>query len=1515
MRTYKRSHQLLFGVIALVLTVGLGFDSPPALIDYTQKTEAGLLFFEKQLVRAPEGLGSNGQAVLEHAKKHIEPLKREIEAEALRVSQIIGMDYVDEERNILEASLRYINLLARTYYLYAKAAHYPKNDISKMNFSVLNNPAHALLDIRIPRRIGLSLFQMGTYLTPRHDSADPKFLWFTLPQSDRLLAEMFALSRNEEGDLALTNDFEATRQSETELLKRYRKSVFRIKSEQEYAKLLQFITLRETLFNRWVINRFRSEQFKETPVNSCGNSSYLNFKTSSSAYPEKPSQLLAYTGWAEQEELIFDLNQAQQKITPIVGKTLLATDQQHLDVLITLMRTTPGFDFVKQTLQADYDVKPSEELSYVKYQIKDDKNQSLGKRVNQTIASYWKSEGEKIIISSNFPSDGFKPEEMSKRVAVFSYESARDAATAQIATDLINMKLVQESTSYDDLVHSAEKIYDAQFKENYLTLVKAVTQIPFEQMRNHVVKAGINRGNLDRKATLLFEAVKPILPWVKEYRELRMYALRSGFVKEYNSNGLPTESLYEHRLLNQKSRVPHYGQVDSFPAVLMQAQARLGLEPFREVVEWFRIDSEFANLYKMWLEDAVNEYGALVEKNESQISQHLISRAFKSATEKLRERAKPGYRIQLGNWVSENVETTPMTITDDAKKAIVDWLSKSEKTQKKEVNESQVITEDKTKKIAEWIKALPSEEQLQEEPKVDPRLHGSIRRDQISTGFVPGPILKKKVEKLIEALGFSGEIEIDDSKILKTDFDRLQYAHARMAELVVAEPILGIPMYDHDVSLVMEESATYLGDGISPGLSTGKDAGTKTRSGRVKHAPGTEGMIPQYTQLIEQMASVYMPLGTPPLRIFDIHYNESLARQLVSKAIDTAARNGEGLFETFCQADPKKWKVDEKFKKIFIASVTLRKAMMGADKQLEEIDLRMQKELRSTMQYLQEEWFMPTMTFLFWASIVFLAFTFPLSPLAAVTTHLIKSSVGTILMSMASGAMFWGLNGAMVGNMVSRTYVNFYEKPIEVKFAQSVAAQNFGNTDKTIISWAETMSQQHQLKESQSAATKAILQDGLFTALFLSQAKMMGGFTSFKASKEIGLTPKTIEERIAQSMTSKEQVKAFQLIEDQALGKPSLMNRVTQDLSRRAGKISRYLPKYQNFTYSEILEGVRKTLKIKLPAKVAPLEPELNASIDFLMKRNEASKMTLGEVVSNPHLYKFWLRPRVWFRNAKNLWNTGDLKYLNLNQGADALIERVNALRRVYIHEKLEMARSIQAKLKDAMNITDDSISQGEHFINTLTDEEISLLGDLAEGPGLWWNQWYKGNSGPLYLSVARTSENFKTVLRGFSPVEYRPIKPWWESHADNKQIAEFEKALSGQVRKPNPLRDLDFLELEAIDSIYKDLVNRGIVSEATGQILKPLSTLTEVDKRLLEKYLRGMNFKVGMTQAGLDFKKPSDVSQYQDIIEFYDQMQALDGMKVLRDKEYEALRESLDRYLAAPDRSLEQLVNEYKPR
>lgn len=1562
MRKPKLAHRLLFGVIAVLMVVGLGNDSLPVLIDHAQKVEAELISFEKKVNQQPSLMGQNGFHIRAEARKLLLPLKSEIELEAIKTASAQGADFDDQLMVITPATLRYVNLLARVYYLYAKAAHSPQNDISKMSFAQLSDSRFIDLDLKLPRRVAMLIYVTGNFLTPRHDVEDPHFWWITLPQSDRMLAEMFALSRNEESDLALTNDYVSEGQAQSGLIERYRDSVFRVKTEKEYAKLLQFVTLRETLFNRWVINRLRPHPIKETTVNSCGNDGYLSFKTSTPNSAELPTQLIAYRGWAEQEELLFELKRVQEKVFPIVGRTPLATEEQHADVLLSVMKSLPGYEKVRARIVADHSVNAQSVDAFLKHSLVDEEGKSLGRRIRENVTSYWnqmdeydtKKVGEKVIFMSNHPSDPYNPAQMARRVALFSYESMRAGAVAQITSDLMNNKWVvydeADVSSYDrtqaSIASLAEKLYDEKFKSNFLTQVSALAQVPYEQMRNPVIKAQGNHWNLEQKAKRIFESVKPVIPWIKEYRELRIYGLRAGYLKEYDAFGVPQAPIYHHHMLNQNSKVPHYGRVDSFSSVLLALQSRLSLEPNQTLADWLGIsdpekgplDPEFAHLFGMWAEDAASEYRRLTEDKESP-DQGDLARAFKKATEKLRERVKPSMKAKLGNWVDQQIITTPDTLTHEAKKAIVDYLTKpitASPPAKPVASQPQVMSKEHVENVSKWIKNLEPQASKTAGPVAGEALiKGEIKRDQIATGFVPGPKLEIKVEKLLQALGLASDISADDEQLLKTDFDRMQYAFFRMGEAMVTQPMLGIPVVDERVNKLMLEPDTYRGHGLSPGLSTGKDARVITRGDRVRQERllnlDFSSDTRQYSRLIEQIAEIYTPLAVPPVKLTDHVYNEEKLFKLIERAVESAALQGQGLFETFCKADPKKWDDDPNFKKVFNASLTVRKAMTSIDKNLAQIDAKLQKELRSPMQKFQEDWLAPIMNFLFYATIILLAISFPLSPLAVVGARLIPF-VPKILMTLGSAAMFWGFNGAMIGSMVTRTYVNFYEKPLDVKFAQAVAAQNFGDADKTLMSWSETVGQQIKMKADQKSAMIQNAFDGIFAGMFVSQIKFNSGLQSVKAAEELGIPLLNKQQRLAESMTSREHAKKLLEMKVSSGGKkPSRMQRLSQEVDRQTQRMLRYLPKYQKVTYSQATEAYRNIVGKGLPKNLSVIDKEFEASAQFVAKRYANSSMTFEELMQRPDLNAFWLMPRNWLRNAKQFFKTGKVEYLKLNQGLTELIEDTRLLQRLEIKKKLDIIENIRLKKADAAKIVDGEVSQGEHFISTLTDQELAIFSDMAHGPGWWWNRWATGfkaiysneghELGELYRAVSGPYQNYKKVMSGFVDVSYQPMRSWWGDDVEylrwsdqGRKLYEFEKALSSQSRQANAQFDLDYLQILSIENTFKDLADRGIISRTSGKVLKPLSALTEADQRLLERYLRGMNFKLAMTEAGLDYKNAQHISEFTDVVQYYEQMQVLDRVKSLEDPNYRELWKRLNDKLGVRTKPLEQLVKEHKP-
>lgn len=1474
MRTRIKLRKLGLVLAGTFVLAFMGNDSPPALITHAQIIEGILASFEKESIRHPLKLGAQGYQVVQMAKGMIANYKKEIETEAARMRSVPFEEKMDYEDTIVQATLRYINMMSRTYFLYAKSAHHIGNDISKMSFDQLS-----ILDLRLPRELALKVNAVGTYLTPKHDTKDWNYWWFTLPQSDRMLAELFALSRNDETDLALSQDFISGGQAESDLVKKYRESAFRVTNEVEYAKLLQFISLRETLFNRWVLNFLRGKPIAETKVHSCG-SGYLSFKSASGG--QLPSQMDAYQAWAEQRERNRIVLASVQDVNVLLSHMDFATPEQHYEIFIETLKRLPEFKLSEQRIIADLQTKQSKLF----VTLKEFKDSTSGKTFAQSIYDNvqlnWKAEGEDIVRMANLANDDLHPETMAARTAYFAVEKHIDSATVQIAAELFHRHWAGwtpgEESGFDRAKKIATDIYNEKYRHAFAAKAQAAIVNPYANVLSTMARNKRSQEEFDKKVEIMMPAIRSVMPWSYEVRSLMNYQIREAATGEY-----------EDELLRSKSGTPRVGKIDNIISVIQILESRLGLKSNAEVAGWISAkekpkkgdiirynDPELRHLYDGFFKDFTEEYQNLVladgDVAEVDPEQKHIAMAFNKAVATMREKAKPTFLMKM-----------------------LDYVSKQPDSKDKDVGT--VLVE----------------------------------RRNMNLGNPNAKKLPERVEKLLAAMGVDGRKIESNSDVLASDYDRLKYGTLAIYEAVAIHPMLGITLFDQEMTdLMFEPKVERNLFGVKVKSMGAGQAGTIITFDDQTRYPGIAKVSGKRheTSLVTQLGRYYYseaPKVLPP-RIHEerVKQQEGRIKNLIRLAVESAAAKSVGMFETFCKANPLKWDEDQNFKKIFKSSTGIRSTMVE-NPAVKELDRKMIKELRTPMEVTQEV-ATAVMQWLFYVTMVVLIFTFPLSPLAAVGSMVGRlvggALIPTTLATMGSALMFWGFNTAMVANMVARTTINFYEAPIEVRFNEAVAAQNFGDVDRSLTTWAAVVEQQEKLKASQSAAVTANTIDGLFTMMFVSQLRQLAGFKGTAAAKEFGLVTQSRVDRMRNSQTSLQEYEASIKAAGITGPKPSRYTRLKQTVERQVGKISRILPKYQSFNFNQVMLAYRNVLKKSFPTNLKEAKPGVEAYIEYITQREAAAGLTTKEMLQRPDLVTWWLAPRVWAKNAWQFLKTGKGQFLKLNQGTRQLIEDTNLLRRAFLAEKKEIAKSVADKMDEAIRVGEGTANQPALFVDWITDIEAAFLPEMAH-PYPWWKEWYaRTEADAFYRAVLDPGKKFFSILGSFAPTEYRPMKSWLGQNHDEliyTQEGKATKAMNDAHRErnglgsadANPLLDLDYISVKAIEGNYRDLLRKGII-DSSGQVIKPLSSLSMAEKTQLERYLRGDNFKHAMRQSGLDFKDPEQVSQYMDVVEFYQQMQAIDGVKILKDKTYIELRRALDKKLGIPDHSLEELIENH---
>ncbi len=212
-------------------------------------------------------------------------------------------------------------------------------------------------------------------------------------------------------------------------------------------------------------------------------------------------------------------------------------------------------------------------------------------------------------------------------------------------------------------------------------------------------------------------------------------------------------------------------------------------------------------------------------------------------------------------------------------------------------------------------------------------------------------------------------------------------------------------------------------------------------------------------------------LGTQLLRFYRPGFLDvNGIQKFVKQYVHSAARNSEGLVEEACQAKP----LDRKnlaMRNIFRGSQNLRAELTRQDYRFKQLDQTLQLELRSPMEKLKDK-IDPICTVLFWVTLIALSIYFGPVLWAGVNTAIASGTLGAFTLG-ASGALeaagiAGGIKGAFAtllmgkasllinsifwAQMLVWTHVNCIELPDHLKYELRVAQSQVGMFSKAQIS-------------------------------------------------------------------------------------------------------------------------------------------------------------------------------------------------------------------------------------------------------------------------------------------------------------------------------------------------------------------------------------------------------------------------------------------------------------------------------
>jgi hypothetical protein len=234
--------------------------------------------------------------------------------------------------------------------------------------------------------------------------------------------------------------------------------------------------------------------------------------------------------------------------------------------------------------------------------------------------------------------------------------------------------------------------------------------------------------------------------------------------------------------------------------------------------------------------------------------------------------------------------------------------------------------------------------------------------------------------------------------------------------------------------------------------------------------------------------------------------DESKARQMIEKVIDDGIKNVGSKLHKFCVANFLNYKNDQPFKDIFNASAFLRTAIkspVGSSekeaKRLEKLDEQIRKDVRSSSEAWNEDYFEPTLKYMGYAA------------LAALAIVLIVGSGGAAAPGVLGGlytaastflAIEFYISFVFVaGSLYSRVNTHFIEMPAQLKFQRSIAQSQVDMSQ--IVDWDMLRTEESKLKSKQAWTIGLMPLDFLYAGALVRQTGRITGITGRTAYRRL----------------------------------------------------------------------------------------------------------------------------------------------------------------------------------------------------------------------------------------------------------------------------------------------------------------------------------------------------------------------------------------------------------------------------
>jgi len=1124
------------------------------------------------------------------------------------------------------------------------------------------------------------------------------------------------------------------------------------KNVTSYGKLVQFLSIREMLGNKWSIERMQTTKVDDPSLNYCGKNmlSFTPGADSSGVKKMSSSKLMIENGQ-------FDLymNNFAPLIEKVVDDSIKYNVLDHAKGMTLLDQVISGIPTIEYTFINDF--------MWTQDEVFDFKNE-VTESLMSNEKKEWEAYAETILNVSTLSGDSFKVSELVKNISQDVYQTKVEA---------INIQLF----SIFDYLPKEDKQQLKIISAKYFEDIKANWAINFEAKLYDRLKS------LGNAKTLAANRKKDKIDEVKETLKL---SLTSAWFQNY---------IISKKLQNKSLNLPKIAINDLEPKTPSELQAYLQSKMMIDLdfgsafAYTLNNSSEMSSLLTNYLEKIQTRFLELkTTLSHKEYQKNLFNIAYDEAFKLMKlypytfeemmsvETRKELIAVSDNTRVHINIPQTvkiPKNNCDDKNKSrasATDVASKYDLLNSLKINP---MAADNTRvAVQKVIKNVQKADApcIPQYDIIDLRAHEKLITDK--------KLFYHHLFRLLNIYSYSQPSSATPSSkgsFLNILADQQIIADLRLADTYNVAPLLKIP-------LVRTHS-----------VPAGKE-GTRT--------------------VTEEKPALNRMLGAITINsIGDHSIDFEKIKPLIEETLTNAEKNLKGQTEIFCKADYTKPEEDTNFKKMFKAVTTIRNNITGSQSMSEDEqsimmgfdeDLRM--KTRSFNEMVNEEYVEPmmmVMTVLVIISVLIIPF---MGWVGIMSPGLALGLITTL------DAVDFAITGA---SFYFRTAQNFYEVPAQMKFQKSLATSQISGFSLTSWDDVSAAQKENKTQKIfQIALTPLDLFVGYRFFKVTRQSMGITGANALKKwgmpKRGFGTVPKVKKSNYTLkkiyfnkgykgviTYKTKEMLDAAKkwLPRYQPYTKTELTHSLRLGLVSKARELG--------------LDQTPWLLKADSEVFSSRLKSRLDISTSFdketktmMEKARLKGSFTFKEFIAKTSYSKEMLIPRSFIKAVKQG------KALDWLSNYDQYLDSINNLRGKYLNKKVKIAETIQGKLDDVKKaaIIDNKFyvksghqSPMDYFISLLSDDELKVFEEMAK------------SSKADFKSFKVVFKEHKDIMENIVPVatldgKLLPSQSLYPSFLTHKALLEVQNQLDDESDLKTFYQAV--LENDAIGSESEEILN-----------------------------------------------------------------------------------------------------------